>query len=208
MRIAEHFPARRRVGFTFRRRAFTLPEIMIVMALFSLVIAGLISAQLIGMKMLRISETKLSATETGRRALNALRTEIRASKLLVVGNGDDSTFTPIADSTPHIGNAIQIYATTNKANFVRYYMDVDESQLRRVTSGGGEAEVVANYVTNQLVFAAEDFRGNVELNNQNNRVIRVNLEFYQWEFPAASVGANSLYDYYHLQTRIARRTIE
>jgi prepilin-type N-terminal cleavage/methylation domain-containing protein len=190
------------------RRAFTLAEIMIVMALFSMIIVGLISAQIVGMKMLTVSETKLSATATGRRALNAVRDEIRSGKILVVGNGNDITFTPIADGTAHVGNALQIYPTTNTANFVRYYMDVGEERLKRVTSGGGAVRVVANFVTNQMAFAAEDFRGNVQVNNQNNRVIRVNLEFYQWEFPVASVGVNGMYDYYHLQTRIARRTIE
>ena len=65
-----------------------------------------------------------------------------------------------------------------------------------------------NYVTNDIAFRAEDFRGQVLTNNQNNRVIRMILEFYQWEFPVATVGTNGLYDYYRLQTRITRRTIE
>jgi len=190
------------------RRAFTLPEIMIVMALFSLVIAGVVSVQLFGMRLISISETKLSATATGRRALNAVRDEIRSGKILVVGNGDDTTFTPIADGVAHVGNALQIYPTTNTANYIRYYMDTSAEQLKRITSSNATAQVIANFATNQLAFAAEDFRGNVQTNNVNNRVIRLNLEFYQWEFPVASVGAGGMYDYYHLQTRIARRTIE
>jgi prepilin-type N-terminal cleavage/methylation domain-containing protein len=189
-------------------RAFTLPEIIIVMAIFSLVIAGLISAQIFGMRMLTISETKLSATATGRRALNAVRDEIRAGKILVVGNGNNSTFTPIADNTPQIGNALQIHPTTNTTNFVRYYLDPAEERLKRVVSGSSNIQVVANFVTNELPFAVEDFRGNVLTRNRNNRVIRLNLEFYQWGFPIASAGSGGMYDYYHLQTRISRRTIE
>ncbi len=189
-------------------RAFTLPELMIVMAIFSLVFAGLISAQIFGMRMLTISETKLSATATGRRALNAVRDEIRAGKILVVGNGDHSTFTPIADNTPQIGNALQIHATTNTANYVRYYLDQGEERLKRVVSGSSNIQVVANFITNELAFSAEDFRGNVQTRNRNNRVIRLNLEFYEWGYPIASVGSGRMYDYYHLQTRISRRTIE
>jgi hypothetical protein len=34
------------------------------------------------------------------------------------------------------------------------------------------------------------------------------LDFYQWEFPVAQAGAGAFYDYYHLQTRMTRRTIE
>jgi hypothetical protein len=38
-------------------------------------------------------------------------------------------------------------------------------------------------------------------NDQNNRVIRMNLEFYQWEF-------SDVYEYYRLQTKITCRAIE
>lgn len=189
-------------------RAFTLPEMMTVVALFSLLLGGVLSSQLLGMRMYRISETKLSATANARRALDRVRNEIRSGKMLLVGNGDDASFTLIADNQPHIGNALQIYPTTNTSSFVRYYLDADENCLKRLVSGSGEAQVVANYITNRLVFQAEDFAGHILTNNQNNRVIRLMLEFYQWEFPVARVGHGGMYDYYRLQTRITRRTIE
>lgn len=190
------------------RRAFTLPEIMTVMALFGLVLLSLISSQILGMKMYRISESKLTATAGGRRALDRVRDEIRSGKILLVGTGGSSTFTPIADNQPHLGNAVQIYATTNTSSFVRYYLDANEDCLKRVASGNTNVQVIANYVTNAFAFRAEDFRGNVLTNNQNNRVIRMILEFYQWEYPTVTTGTNGLYDYYRLQTRITRRTIE
>jgi hypothetical protein len=59
-----------------------------------------------------------------------------------------------------------------------------------------------------MVFRAEDFRGNILTNDRNNRVIRMMLEFYQWEYPIASAGPGGMYDYYRLQTRITRRLIE
>jgi hypothetical protein len=68
--------------------------------------------------------------------------------------------------------------------------------------------VVARFVTNQVGFAAEDYAGNVLNTDQNNRVVRMNLQFYQWEFPVARAGAGAYYDYYQLQTRMTRRTIE
>ena len=68
--------------------------------------------------------------------------------------------------------------------------------------------VVARFVTNQFVFQAEDFRGNVLTNNDNNRVIKMTLEFFQWEYPIATIGQGSLYDYYRIQTRVTRRMIE
>jgi len=45
-----------------RTTAFTLTELMVTMAVFTLLIAGVFSAQLMGMRMRRVSETKLSAT--------------------------------------------------------------------------------------------------------------------------------------------------
>lgn len=189
-------------------RAFTLPEIMTVMALFTLVIAGMLSSQLFGMRMYRISETKLLATAGARRALDRVRDEIRAGKLLKVGNGNDAAFAVVADNEPQIGNALQIHATTDTNTFVRYYLDANAKCLKRLVSGSGEVQVVANYITNRLVFQAQDFMGNVLTNRQNNRVIQMTLEFYQWEFPAARVGSGGMYDYYRLQTRITRRAIE
>lgn len=188
--------------------AFTVTEIMTVMALFALLLAGLLSGQIMGMKMYLISQSKLTAAASGRRALDRVREEIRCGKLLLVGNGDCVTFTPIADGAPQLGNAVQICATINTNNFVRYYLDASDDRLKRVTSDTSPVQVIANYVTNDFSFRAEDFRGNVLTNNQNNRVIRMVLEFYQWEFPCTTVGANNVYDYYRLQTRITRRTIE
>ena len=181
---------------------------MTVMALFALLLAGLLSGQIMGMKMYLISQSKLTAAASGRRALDRVREEIRCGKLLLVGNGDCVTFTPIADGAPQLGNAVQICATINTNNFVRYYLDASDDRLKRVTSDTSPVQVIANYVTNDFSFRAEDFRGNVLTNNQNNRVIRMVLEFYQWEFPCTTVGANNVYDYYRLQTRITRRTIE
>ncbi len=190
------------------RHAFTLPETLVVSTLFVLLLAGVLSSHLFGLRMQRIAETKLSATAEGRRAMNHLRDEIRSAKSLQVGNGDAGSFSPIADTFAQIGNALEIHATTNASNYVRYYLDADAQCLHRITSTDSDPLVVAKYVTNTLVFRAEDFLGNVLTNDQNNRVIRMELEFYQWEFPIATVGAGSLYDYYRLQTRMTRRTIE
>lgn len=185
---------------------FTLPEVVVVMALFSLLLAALISTQLLGLKMHRISETKLTATSEGREALTTLRDEIRMAKMVYVGNGDATSFVAITNDAPHIGNAVQIWPTTNLTRFVRYYVDPATHTLMRYTNG--QVRSVAGFVTNTLAFRAEDFLGNVLTNNVNNRVIRMTLEFYQWQFPVATAGAGGMYDYYRLQTRVTRRAIE
>jgi hypothetical protein len=194
---------------SLRQAGMTLVEIMTVSAVFSLVVIALISVQIVGMKMFNITATKLSASHSARGALNRVSDEIRSGKILYVGNGTANSFTFIADNQPHQGNAVQISPTSNTNQYTRFYLDPAAQTLNRVTSANpGNIEVVARFITNTIAFRAEDFAGNVLTNNQNNRVIRMVLELYQWEFPVAQVGAGSYYDYYRVQTRIARRAIE
>ena len=190
------------------RLAFTLAEMMVVMAVFSLLMVVLVTSQLFGMRMYRISETKLSATAGGRKALNQVRNEIRSGKILVVGNGNLSSFSRVAANLPQTGNALQIYPTTDTNNFVRYYLDTNNATLARITSANPSPEVLARFITNQVIFQAEDFNGNVLTNNDNNRVVHITLEFFRWEYPITTIGNGAMYDYYGLQTRITRRLIE
>ncbi|MGO8929932.1 MAG: PilW family protein [Limisphaerales bacterium] len=190
------------------RSAFTLAEIMTAMGLFSLVVIGVVYSQLFGMRMFNITSTRLGASDNARKALNPVRDDIRSGKILYVGNGGSAGFTNIAHNGPRQGNALQIYPTTDTNVFIRYYLDTTSQSLQRTASGTGQAQVLALYLTNQIAFVAEDFAGNTLTNDQNNRVIRMVLDFYQWEFPVAQVGGGAFYDSYHLQTRITRRTIE
>lgn len=201
--IQFHRPAARA-----RTSAFTLTEILIATALFSLVTVGVVYTHVFGLKMAKLTSSKLSATQSAREALNRVRDEIRSGKILCVGNGDDATFTLVAAGSPQEGNALQIYRTTDANVFVRYYLDTAEKSLMRKASGDNQIEVIAKYITNQMVFRAEDYLGNALTDDQNNRVIKMTLEFYQWEFPIARAGGGNYYDYYRLQTKIARRAIE
>jgi type II secretory pathway pseudopilin PulG len=187
---------------------FTLTEIMVVASLFSLVVIGLISSHLFGIRMFNITGTKLSASRAARATLNHVRDEIRSGKILTVGNGGSGGFTNIAPNLPHEGNALQICATSDTNVWVRYYLDTANQTLMRRVSGTNPVETIASYITNRLVFQAEDFRGAVLTNDQNSRVIRMTLEIFQWEFPSAQVGLGGYYDYYRLQTKITRRAIE
>jgi hypothetical protein len=189
-------------------RAFTLVEIMTATGLFSLVVIGVIYTQLFGMRMFNVTSAKLGAGDSARRVLNVIRDDIRSGKLLYVGNGDSTRFTNIAGTGLQQGNALQIYPTTDTNVYVRYFLDTTNQALKRVTSGSSQVRILAPFLTNQIAFRAEDFKGNILTNNQNNRVIRVVMDFYQWEFPVAQAGSGSFYDYYHLQTKITRRAID
>ena len=170
------------------RSAFTLAEIMTAMGLFSLVVIGVVYSQLFGMRMFNITSTRLSASDSARKVLNRVRDDIRSGKILYVGNGDSADFTNITLNGLRQGNALQIYPTTDTNVFIRYYLDPASQSLKRTASGSGQVQVLAPYLTNQIAFFAEDFAGNTLTNDQNNRVIKMVLDFYQWEFPVAQVG--------------------
>jgi prepilin-type N-terminal cleavage/methylation domain-containing protein len=186
---------------------FSFTEILVALAILCVVTAAMMACQLFGMRMFNVTATKLGASQGARIALGRVRDEIRSGKTLYVGNGRNGGFTNVAPGQAHEGNALRIYPTAATNNYVTYFLDATEQKLKRQASGSTQ-EVIASYITNQLAFRAEDYAGNAMTNDVNNRVIKMSLDFYQWEFPVAQAGLGAFYDYYHLQTRISRRTIE
>jgi prepilin-type N-terminal cleavage/methylation domain-containing protein len=188
--------------------AFTLPELMVAMAIFSLLMAGMMIANVFGIRAHEMTKVKLGASDEARRAINLLSAEIRTAKIIRIGNGDASSFAEIPLNSLQQGSAIQIHPTTNTANFVRYFWNSDDHQLKRSMNGSNIVTVVANFITNQLVFTSEDGFGSILTNNQNNRVIGLKLEFYQLQYPVVKIGPGQLYDYYRLSTKTTRRALE
>ena len=187
--------------------AFTLPEIIITAAIFGMLVVAALYSHLLGLKMNAFTETKLRATHNARAALNATRDEIRAAKMVVVGNGGANWFTNIPDNDLHQGNAVQVYPTSSTNDFVRFYVNTTSNTLNRVVSGRPSIQVLANFITNKVPFRVEDFAGNILTNDQNNRVICMLFEFYQFEFAVLQSGRPAFYDYYRLQTKVARRAL-
>jgi hypothetical protein len=94
------------------------------------------------------------------------------------------------------GNSLLI---SNNASYVMYFVNPSDKTFRRTTSMPGTATVLAEFVTNAVVFSAQDYTGTVLTNNQNNRVIHLNLEFYQ------ARRAMQIAQYYKLETSVTRR---
>jgi Prokaryotic N-terminal methylation motif len=189
------------------RLAFTLPEVMVTLAVTMLVMAGLLTTHLFGLRLSEFTKPKLCASDNARVAVSHLVGELRSATRIRVGQGSFSTFTEVAMGAPQQANAIQIYPTTNTSYFSRYYWDVADNKLKRITNGSTGAEVIANSVSNQLVFTSEDYAGHILTNTGGNRVIGVTLQFSQIEYPVILIGTNQFYDFYQLRTRVTQRKL-
>jgi len=187
------------------QRAFTLVELQLSTVVIVLVISAVIASNLIGMKMYEVTRTKVSASDHARYAVGLLTQDIRTANRVQIGSGSLGSFTAVSNGVALQGAAIKIYPTTNATPYIQYYLDSADQKLKRFTNGATAASVVAEFVTNSVVFKAEDHRGTNLTAFQGNWVVGLNLQFYQLQYPVVTVGAGGLYDYYQLNTKITRR---
>jgi prepilin-type N-terminal cleavage/methylation domain-containing protein len=196
------FPSRSRRAPGAGRAAFTLPELMITLTLFLMLVGGILSSHLFGLRMSGMTEAKLSASTSAREALGRITGEIRSCDSTWVGNVRNGLFTEIGAGRPQIGSALLVQPTTNAAQFIVYFVNADDHTFRRTTSQMGSTTILARSVTNDVVFYSQDYAGNVLTNKLNNRVIHLCLEFFQPQ-PFQPVP-----DYYKIETSVTRRARE
>lgn len=189
------------------RLAFTLPELMITMALFSLVALVGIYTHVFGLRMNELTQTRMGTGSKTRAALQLLMEEVRTAHRVQIGNGSASYFTEIPIFTAQNGNAIQVYPGSATNVLIRYYLDNGTDQLMKVDTNGVN-EVVARGIGNELVFRAEDSLGTLLPNNLNNRVIALNLDFYQLDGGGGGIGSGYLYDAFRLTLQVTRRALQ
>lgn len=182
--------------------AFTLPEMLIAVVLFLLVVGGVIGANLFGLRMFQIMENKLTATSAARRAIGIMAEEIRNCRSTSVGTISNGVFVAHLDGEAQTGGGVMICPTTNSAKYILYFVNPSDQSFRRTTSTPGTTTVLARSVTNKVAFRAQDYLGNVLTNNQNNRVIHLNLDLLQ----PARFGVVA--DYYKLETSVTKRALD
>lgn len=190
------------------RQAFTLAEIQVSMAIIILVIGGVISSHIFGLKLNEATRAKLSASDAARNALGKLTGDIRSAKTIQIGSGTYSAFSPVNFGTTQQGSALRIYPTTNTNSFVVYYLDSSDTKLKRASTTATTPVIIAEYLTNSIIFSSESYNGTVLTDNQNNRVIGINLRFYQIRYPITTIGNGGYFDYYQVSTKITRRMLE
>jgi type II secretory pathway pseudopilin PulG len=205
-----------------RNGGFTLVEIYVVAAIFVILVVAMVSSQFLAARVYTLAATKLTATASGRKAMNDMRDAIKSSVGLQVGIYDPvaNQFSLIANGSSQIGNALAIYPNldvnvTNSSytNFgTIYFMNQAASNLCSIVISNG-TELTATrvnniivWINNYYVFDAEDSYNTILTTYTANRIIHIKLQFSQWEYPLAGVvGQNALYDFYQLQTRASMR---
>jgi len=190
-----------------RPRAFTLVEMLITMVSVVMVIGAIMSAYMYGIRITQFVNPKLGASDEARKAVSLLTDEIRSARSLKIGSGSLTAFTEVSAFTAQEGSALQLYPTLATNSFIRYFWDSADKKLKRTTNGMSTTLVIANSVSNALVFRAEDHKGALMSNSFNNRVIAMELNFYQIQYPITPVGPGNYYDFYRLRAKITRRTL-
>ena len=188
-----------------RRGGFTLAEILIAMTVFMLLLAGVLSANVFGLRMFQVNATKLNATEWSRNNFGKITEEVRASQSVVILNGDtNGVFVGLLDGELQQGSGLQIFASTNTNFYTLYFVNASDATFRRrvAAATGTNTVTLASSITNTIAFSAQDFSGNVLTTAANNRVIHVLLEFYQPERFLLDA------DYYKLETSVTRRALQ
>jgi hypothetical protein len=182
-------------------RAFSLTEFSVAMTIFFFVTAGMLTSYIFGLKMHQLTTAKLGATGEARKAIAFMVDEIRSANRVRIGTGTTTSFAEIGDESPQSGGAVQIHATTNLSHWTRYFRDASTDSIRRITDSNSVPIVLVNNITNEIVFASEDFRGTVLTNRRNNRVVGVDLAFSQVPY------AGEFSDYYRLRFKVTRRRL-
>lgn len=185
-----------------RLRAYTMVEMMVTMAIFSLAILGVFYAHIFGLKQDRLISSKLGASDQSRRGFDLLTRDIRSAKIWTIGNGNASTFTPINNGLLQKGTAIQLSLTIDTSKYIIYYFNTNARELRRRVSGGTGTTLVANYLTNSMFFQAEQFNGQPQYDLSHKGVINCSMEFAQYQYPLTRVGQGYLYDYYKMSFKV------
>lgn len=181
---------------------------MTTMAIFSMVVLGMVSLQIFAFKMNAFTSSKLTITADALKALDQIRDQIRgATNAVVIGNFNvaNNTFTAIANGSSQIGNAVQI--SNNSANYVTFYVSTNafgltSGNLFRQNTNSQPTVLTHSNIINQLAFQAENYQGNTNVAGSSaHYTIHMTLQFQKLDYSAPIVT----YDYYQLESRATPR---
>jgi hypothetical protein len=193
-------------GFPRGERAFTLTEIMVASSVFLMTIAAILTSHVFGLRLLEMSQSRLGASDSSRKAITWLNSDLRSAKSVLIGTGSSSTFTEDGAKATQSGTAIQIYPSTDTNVYVRYFLDSSDNKLKRMTNGATTNMVVATSLIYGDIFTGEDFLGNVISNRQNAFILGVNLQFSKLQTSDMPVSSTNYYTSFNVQLKVAARS--
>ncbi len=189
-----------------RAGAFTLTELMVSMTIFTMVIAGMIAGHVFGLKVFQLTRSNLGAADSGQMLNTLLGTDVRAAQTVKIGRGDERSFQELSPQEVQQGNAIQLYASTDTNDFIRYYVSEADKKLVAISSDGSRNRIVSEGLLGPNVFLAEDATGRTLTNRQSSFVLAVNLQYSKVPGSDAPVGKGKYYDAFRWQMKFALRS--
>lgn len=184
-----------------KRTGFTISELLLALSIFVVCVLGLVTLQVLGLKMSAITAKKMESTASSLKTLNVVRNQVLSANSVVVGNGDSNSFT----ATGTLGNALQVYpggGTTNASNYLRFYLSTGDNTLYELNSTNDTVMAIAPNVTNETVFQTVDFQGNTSTSSREHYAIKMTLQFCQLDY---KVPTNKM-EYFTLETEMTPRT--
>lgn len=176
---------------------FTLPEYLITIAIVAVVSGAMLTAYIFGARMHVLASAKLNASDQARVVVGELAHAVRTANAFKIGEGTLTSFNAISPNELRKGSAIVIYPSSDTNAFVRYYLE--NGTLKRTTNDA-TATPLARWLTNTVVFTAEDPWGNVTSNERPFEVVGLLLQFNQTN------GGTAASDFFQLQAKINKRT--
>jgi len=201
MKTACYKPQAGKLPAAPRQRAFTLIEMAVTSAIFSLVILATVYTQIFGLKQDELAQSKLGASDASRKGFGQMGLDVRSAKIWSVGNVSGTNYVVVPNGTAQQGTAVRLSLTTDTNYFIQYYFDTNQGALYRQHNGYATSMVATN-LTGSLYFKAEDYTGALQTVQSHKAVIHVMLQFAQYQYPKVIVGSGFLYDYYKLEFRL------
>lgn len=195
--------------------AFTLVEMLVVMATLVILVGSVIAANLFGLSMAMRQQIWLGASGDSAKSLGLLMEDIRSASTLEVGSYSNSVFTPVSTTNQQSGNAIEIWSTSNSTPWTIYYYNPSGTNLVRTNYAGVTGdyrEVTANQITNDgthPLFTEVDYTGtpysNVMVIPVMPPAVRVYLSYIKLQDPDITIESGSVVDLYQIITTITPR---
>jgi prepilin-type N-terminal cleavage/methylation domain-containing protein len=185
-----------------RKAGFTLSELMVASAIFSLTVLGFVYCQMFGMRQDELVNSKIGSSEQARLSFNELANNIRSAKIWQIGDGDLNSFSGIPPGSNQQGTALKLSLTTDTNHYYLYYFDTNACKLFRGHSGSAAVMCLAQFLTNAMYFQAQNYRGENQTDLTHKGVIDVVMQFCQYQYPLTKVGPGYFYDYYKMELRL------